>query len=140
MNSKTDRSRRAFLQMIGAAVPTVMVAVNDPIARLNAVGDASADTSSTKCTPLDLKRYFTASSKDFGPRARARELGRGSEHDGYIRTPGVRRCSVEYRFCWGQRGQVEHRDPASGPSPSAGKDVVRSRSRYRALTRAGVTH
>ncbi|PYV21747.1 MAG: hypothetical protein DMG24_18730 [Acidobacteria bacterium] len=74
--------------MIGAAVPTVTVAVNDPIARLNAVGDAIADTSSTKCTPLDLKRYFTASSKDFGPRARARELGRGSEHDGYIRTPG----------------------------------------------------
>ncbi|PYU97023.1 MAG: hypothetical protein DMG25_00065, partial [Acidobacteria bacterium] len=88
MNSKTDWSRRAFLQMIGAAVPTVTVAVNDPIARLNAVGDASADTSSTKCTPLDLKRYFTASSEDFGPRARARELGRGSEHDGYIRTPG----------------------------------------------------
>src|SRR5207245_3423584 len=44
--------------------------------------------SSDVCSSDLLKRYFTASSKDFGPRARARELGRGSEHDGYIRTPG----------------------------------------------------
>src|SRR5205823_2548845 len=43
--------------------------------------------SSGKFTPLPLDRYFNASSKQFGPRERARQSLQASSEDGLIRTP-----------------------------------------------------
>ncbi len=88
MVARSDWSRRVFLQTIGAAVPTMTLALNGHNARPSLDGRTSTGLSSAKCTPVDLSRHFTASPKDFGPRERARELGRGSERDGLIRTPG----------------------------------------------------
>jgi hypothetical protein len=49
---------------------------------------ASREDSSVKFTPIDLSRYFNASSARFGPRERAKETGGESAKDGLLRPPG----------------------------------------------------
>ncbi len=87
MVSKSNWSRRVFLQTIGA-MPTVTLALESPTARVNTAEQPSSQTATGKCSPVELTPYFTASATDFGPRERARELGGGSKQDGLIRTPG----------------------------------------------------
>jgi hypothetical protein len=69
--------RRSFLQTVGASAPTLAV-----------VGTASGAAGAEKFTPLDLGKYFNASSVDFGPRDRARVRNLPHTQDGLIRTLG----------------------------------------------------
>ncbi len=87
MNSKNDWSRRTFLQTLSTAVPTLKLMTRGTTSRANSPAGLSAETTSAKFTRVDLGRYFNASSIDFGPRERARELSGDAACDGLIRTP-----------------------------------------------------
>src|SRR5439155_13497811 len=78
---------RTFLQTISAGIPTLrLMSRADNSCELGA-SDPAKMFASAKFTPLPLDRYFNASSKQFGPRERARQSLQASSEDGLIRTP-----------------------------------------------------
>lgn len=79
-----DKSRRKFLQTVGASVPTLGLLANS--VAVPAVPSSPAAPS--RFTPLDLSRFYNCSARDFGSRDRARRLSGDAAGDGLVRTPG----------------------------------------------------
>jgi len=82
-----DYSRRNFLQTVGAGVPTLKLILDGTQAGGGSGGASVAGMGARKFVPIDLTPHFNASSRDFGVRAQARELGGDSARDGLLRTP-----------------------------------------------------
>lgn len=80
-------TRRSFLQTVGAA-PTVSL-VLDRSAAAQPAGPAAPPE---KATPVDLRRFFNASSHDLGPSDAFRRLGGDGADDGLLRTPAGRQA------------------------------------------------
>ena len=103
MNSP-EISRREFLRTVGAGAPTISLAAGA------VVGDAQeldAENPSGKFTPIGLEPYFNTSSRDFGTRARALELGGAAAQDNLIRVPGGKRNLQGVPFTLGREGLEE---------------------------------
>ncbi len=76
-------SRRSFLQVVSAGLPTLTLMVQQTGAKAAQVtGVARA---SGKFEPIDLNRYFNASPSDFGPREQAKGLSGDTARDGLVR-------------------------------------------------------
>ncbi|MFB3923656.1 MAG: CehA/McbA family metallohydrolase [Terriglobia bacterium] len=85
-SKKVNRSRRSFLKKVGTGVPTIsLVLKNAQGGQAPPTGAAGTPRHSTKFTPVDLTTFFNCSPRDFGPRARARELTGDALGDGLIR-------------------------------------------------------
>jgi hypothetical protein len=80
-----DKSRRNFLQSVGAGVPTLSLLMNSA-----APGGALRSAQSVdpaRFTPLDLTKLYNCSPREFGPRDRARRLSGEAAQDGLVRVP-----------------------------------------------------
>jgi hypothetical protein len=82
------QSRRGFLQTAGVFAPAVTLAFDAAVPLPNKTGRLETVFATKKSTPIDLSRYFTATSSDVGSREQAKELKGKSKQDGLIRTPG----------------------------------------------------
>ena len=102
----TACSRRAFLQTVGVQVPTLSLMMAAP-GVATAASAPAVDTE--KFTPLDLDRYFTASTIEFGPRDNARSFGRDSQRDGLVRVPAGRQTFRGVPFALGPEGTGDKR-------------------------------
>ena len=71
-------SRREFLRTVGAGAPTISLVVGGAGAIAGTAAEAEVAGTADKFTPIELTPHFTASSRDFGTRERAWDLG-GSE-------------------------------------------------------------
>jgi hypothetical protein len=78
-------SRREFLLSLGAGAPTLSLVAGEARGLASAAPMPEAAEASSKFTPLDLKPFFTTSSRDFGPREGAWTLGGDCEKDLLIR-------------------------------------------------------
>ena len=106
--SKTNRSRRVFLQAVGASVPTLSLVVKEGAARGASSGLPHSSVSS-KFTPVDLTRFFQCSPKAFGPRERVKDdglwrNGGDSVRDGLTRMPTGRQSLRGLPFWLGPEG------------------------------------
>lgn len=95
-----DQSRRTFLQTISTRVPTVSLLLQDVSAGGKGKAGGESITASGKFTPIDLRPYFTASPADFGPRERAKWMGR----EGLIRVPAGKQSLKGIPFWLGPEG------------------------------------
>ena len=84
MRSRKNLRRRTFLKTIGAGAPTLhLMGLVDSAAPAGA-----SEAASSKFTPIDLGRHFTAGVEDFGSQERARRRGEGASfRDVSVRTP-----------------------------------------------------
>jgi hypothetical protein len=97
-------SRRNFLQTVGAGVPTLKLMLNGESSGGFQAKESDFKYVPAKFTPLDLSSYFTASSRNFGSREKAKELGGDSARDGLIRTPGGKQNLQGIPFLLGPEG------------------------------------
>jgi hypothetical protein len=84
-------SRREFLRTVGAGAPTISLVVGRASAVAGTAPEAEAAGAADKFTPIELTPHFSASSRDFGARERAWDLGGDSAKDLLIRVPGGKR-------------------------------------------------
>ena len=114
-------TRRSFLQTVGVTAPTLSLVLE----RAASAGQASAPALSEKSTPVDLGRYFNASSRDFGSREQARRLGGEIAGDGLLRTPAGRQTLRGLPFRLGPDSLDEKRWVllSTRPGPGAARSV-----------------
>ena len=114
-------TRRSFLQTVGVTAPTLSLVLE----RAASAGQASAPALSEKSTPVDLGRFFNASSRDFGPREQARRLGGEIAGDGLLRTPAGRQTLRGLPFRLGPDSLDEKRWVllSTRPGPGAARSV-----------------
>lgn len=105
-SKKTDRSRRRFLQAVGVGVPTLSKVFDGVKSDAAALADEpSPPIEASKCSPVDLTRFFNCSSQDFGPRDRAKTMEGGkASPDGLIRLPGGAQNFLGIPFQLGPEG------------------------------------
>jgi len=94
-------SRRDFLLTVGAGVPTISMMAGEGSGKAHPATEPETGNASGKFSPIDLKPYFNASSREFGIRARAVEIGGDSVHDNLIRVPGGKRALQGVPFTLG---------------------------------------
>src|SRR4029077_9265809 len=82
-----DSTRRTFLKTVGGGIPTLALIAHGSLASSNQEPGPPGEFASEKFTPIDLGRYFNASSVDFGPREKAKWLRGPSAKDGLVRVP-----------------------------------------------------
>ncbi len=99
--SLRNKSRRRFLQTVGAGVPTLSLALQDPRAATGGPAGGPPPGPPGKFSPLDLKGLFNCSAKDFGPRDRARQIGGEAAKDGLVRMPGGKQALQGIPFALG---------------------------------------
>lgn len=97
MDTGHDWTRRAFLESVSAAVPTLRLMLDQP-------APAASKVDPAKFTPIDLSSYFTGSSADFGPRQHTRRLGGEAARDGLIRMPAGKQNLRGLPFLLGPAG------------------------------------
>ena len=89
MSSKSDWSRRNFMQRTSSGVPTLAFMLQKSS---TAPRETKKDqTVSDKFVPMDITRHFTATPADFGPRDRAKGLSREVRESGLIAMPKGKR-------------------------------------------------
>jgi len=89
--SAAEFSRRQFLLTAGGVAPTISLVSREGMGKTQTAQGNDSEDVAEKYTPVDLRDYFNASSRQFGPRVRARELKEKSERDGLIRVLGGKR-------------------------------------------------
>ena len=104
MSSIFEQSRRDFLRAVGTGVPTLGLALDSPAVAFPQVSGAVSLPASQKFTPVDLGPYFNVTPAQFGPRAQARQFGRGSDRDDLIRTPAGQQSLRGIPFLLGPEG------------------------------------
>ena len=87
MDSKSDWSRRTFLQTVPTAVPTLKLMLEGTPAQSATSSGPVSETARRKFAQVDLRPYFNASPQNFGPRERAKDLSDEATQDGMIRVP-----------------------------------------------------
>ncbi len=118
-NNRDGFSRREFLYRVGAGVPTLSVAVESAAVAGPSTGPETTDATD-KFTPLDLSQHFNVSSRDFGPRDRARRfLGGEAAKDGLVRTMGGNRRLQGAPFRLGPEGTDHKRWVGLSTRPGA---------------------
>ncbi|HUZ47838.1 MAG TPA: CehA/McbA family metallohydrolase [Terriglobia bacterium] len=94
-NGNDGFSRREFMYRVAASVPTISFVANSAGSAAEDNEQASVAASS-KFTPVDLSAHFNASSRDFGPRARAKAYMGGE-----VATDGLTRMLTGKRLLQG---------------------------------------
>jgi hypothetical protein len=109
-------SRRRFLQTVGAGIPTLKLLAQETNAEGSRGTEATVMPHSAKFLPIDLSAYFSASPRDFGPRAHAQKGTKGiirglsgCGRDGLIRTPAGQQTYRGIPFLLGPEGLSEKR-------------------------------
>ena len=80
-----ELSRREFLLTVGAGAPSLSLVAAEAQELASAPTKPEAADASSKFTPIDLRSFFTASTRDFGPREQAWALGGDCAKDLLIR-------------------------------------------------------
>ena len=101
--SLRNRSRRRFLQTVGAGVPTLSLALQG--ARAATAGPPPGPPA--KFSPLDLRPFFNCSAKDFGPRDRASQIGGEAAKDRLVRMPGGEQALQGIPFALGPQDMAK---------------------------------
>ena len=96
-----SRSRRKFLQLMGSTVPTLTLMGGGGTATATARPAPATGVDGAKFTPINLSRYFNASSADFGAHEQAKEIGSESAVDGLLRVPAGRQALRGIPFALG---------------------------------------
>lgn len=104
LRKRGARTRRAFLQDVGAGVPTLTLLATGASPAESTRTEWSTRTGLAKFTPIDLSPYFSASAADFGQRERARGLKGDPGRDGLIRPPAGNQTLRGIPFLLGPEG------------------------------------
>jgi hypothetical protein len=90
-HTAAEFSRREFLLTVGAGTPSLSLVAREALESASAPPKSGAAVASSKFTPIDLRSFFTASTRDFGPREQAWALGGDCTKDLLIRVPRGKR-------------------------------------------------
>ena len=112
-------TRRSFLRTVGASGPTLSL-----VRQANAQ-PVEPPSPSEKSSPIDLRRYFNASSRDLGSRDEFRRLGGECAADGLLRTPAGRQSLRGLPYRLGPESLNEKRWVllSTRPGPSAARTI-----------------
>ena len=104
-NSRKDWSRRTFLRTFSASVPTLTIVLNEAGGGMVPVpGRAVPPGPPSKFTSIDLSRFFNCSSRAFGPREGAKNLGGEAARDSLLRVAGGGQVFLGIPFSLGPEG------------------------------------
>lgn len=99
-----DWTRRDFLRTGSVVVPTLKRMLAGDAAAPVGQDESGSPADPDKFAPVELSSYFNASSSDFGPRDRARDMGGPSKQDGLIHTPSGKQNFRGIPFLLGPEG------------------------------------
>ncbi len=109
MERPKDRSRRKFLQTVGAGVPTLSLFAESATSPGGGQPPKTSQLASTKFTPIDISGAFNCSPKEYGPQEQAKGMSGLTGKDGLIRTPAGRQAFQGIPFLLGPDGLASKR-------------------------------